>query len=168
VDFEILLKEATVFRPGIAPGRRASPLANQVAISENKVRCQCHSLRRDLAQLGTGLYGPRKSHNPDFDIRKAHRCYLYPFRQSTHGYRNTSCYWNCPSLCLIGRGARAHVWIVGLTCSSSGTIREVSFRSHQVSSEWSGLTTAKSDLFCKPNWTNTWPFSSSSKLNKYE
>ena len=35
--FEILLKEATVFRPGIAPGRRAAPLANQVAISENKV-----------------------------------------------------------------------------------------------------------------------------------
>lgn len=35
--FEILLKEATVFRPGIAPGKRAAPLVNQVAISEHKV-----------------------------------------------------------------------------------------------------------------------------------
>jgi len=35
--FQILLKEATVFRPNIAPGRRAAPLANQVAISETKV-----------------------------------------------------------------------------------------------------------------------------------
>jgi hypothetical protein len=35
--FEILLKEATVFRPGISPGKKAAPQVTQIGISENKV-----------------------------------------------------------------------------------------------------------------------------------
>lgn len=35
--FEILLKEATVFRPGISPGKKATPQVTQIGISENKV-----------------------------------------------------------------------------------------------------------------------------------
>ena len=35
--FEIVLREATIFRPGIAPGKKVAPLVNQIMISENKV-----------------------------------------------------------------------------------------------------------------------------------
>lgn len=35
--FEILLKETTIFRPGLMPGKRTAPVFKHVPISENKV-----------------------------------------------------------------------------------------------------------------------------------
>jgi len=110
--FQILLKEATVYRPGI-PGRRAAPLANQVAISETKV------------DVNATLYGGT-SHNSELAC-------MVPANHTTPtltSARHIDVTYTLSVKALIGTGTHlamelpiimsnwqrcvCHVWIVGL------------------------------------------------------